>query len=58
MNPETRQTLIGAGGLTVVVLVALLEGFNGRVTMAYFASIVGLITPRALDRLPFVGTNE
>lgn len=55
MNPETRQTLIGVAGLTVVMIVALTEGFNGRVTAAYMAAIVALISPAALAELPFTG---
>lgn len=51
MKPETRQTAIGVTGLTVVMVVALTEGFNGRVTIAYFLSIIGIIAPEALDQL-------
>lgn len=53
MNPETRQTLIGVVGLSVVEIVALLEGFNGPVLAAYMASVVALVAPQALDQLPF-----
>jgi len=53
MNADTRQTLIGVAGLTAVMIVALLEDFNGSVTMAYFLSVVGLISPEVVDRLPF-----
>lgn len=55
MNPETRQTLIGVVGMTAVQLMALWEGFNGRVTAVYFVSVVGVIAPQALDSLPFTG---
>lgn len=33
------------------MIVALTEGFNGRVTAAYFMAVVGLVSPEALDRL-------
>jgi len=52
MNTDTRQTLIGVGGLTVVMIVALIEGFNGRVTMTYIVAVVGLVSPQALDKFP------
>lgn len=52
MNPETRQTLIGVFGLTIVEVVALIEGFNGVVMSAYFAAVVALVAPEALDKLP------
>lgn len=52
MKAETRQTLIGVSGLTVVMAVALHEGFDGRVTLAYFAAIVAIVAPEALERLP------
>jgi len=51
MKSQTRQTLIGVAGLTIVMVVALHEGFNGRVTAAYFMAVVGLVSPEALDRL-------
>lgn len=50
MKSETRQTLIGVTGLTIVMTVALLEGFNGRVTGAYFAAVIALVSPEALER--------
>jgi len=53
MKKESRQTLIGIVGLTVVQLAALSEGYNGNVLVAYMASVVALIAPEALDRLPF-----
>lgn len=53
MNPETRQTLIGVVGLTVVEIVALQEGFNGAVLTAYMVSVIGLVAPQTLDKLPF-----
>lgn len=49
MNPETRQTLIGVVGLSVVESVALIEGFNGFVLTAYFAAVIALMSPQALD---------
>jgi len=52
MNPETRQTLIGVFGLTVVEAVALTEGFNGPVAVSYFAAVLGLVAPEALENLP------
>lgn len=55
MNPETRQTLIGVSGLTVVEIAALIEGFNGRVTMAFMVAVVALIAPQALEKLPMLG---
>jgi len=51
MNPKTRQTLIGVSGLTVVEIVALLEHFNGQVTTVYFAAVLAVVAPEALDRL-------
>jgi len=55
MKPDTRQTLIGVIGLTVVEVVALTRGFNGPVTVAYFVGVVGLVAPKALEDLPFQG---
>jgi len=51
MESDTRQTLLGVAGLTAVMIVALLEGFNGRVTVAYFVSMLAMITPEALSQL-------
>jgi hypothetical protein len=51
MKSKTRQTLIGVTGLTVVMVVALLQGYNGEVTAVYFAAVIGLVSPEALDRL-------
>lgn len=51
MDPETRQTVIGIICLTAVEIVALTEGFNGRVLTAYILAVILLITPEALDRL-------
>jgi len=53
MEAETRQTLIGVVGLTVVMVVALTEGFNGRVTVAYMVSVIALVAPKTLSELPF-----
>jgi len=53
MDRELRQTLIGIVGLTVVQIAALVEGYNGTVLVAYMGSVVALIAPEALDRLPF-----
>jgi hypothetical protein len=55
MKSKTRQTLIGVTGLTVVMAVALSEGFNGRVTLAYFAAVVAIVAPEALENFPFNG---
>lgn len=52
MNPETRQTLIGVVGLSTVMVVALHEGYNGKVTAAYFTAVVALISPQALEDIP------
>ena len=52
MDPETRQTLIAVIGLTLVEITALMEGFNGRVTAAYFVSVIAVVAPETLDRLP------
>ena len=49
MKSETRQTLIGVTGLTVVMAVALHEGFNGRVTMAYFAAVIAIVAPEMFE---------
>lgn len=49
MNPETRQTLIGVTGLSIVESVALLEGFNGLVLTAYMGAVIALISPQALQ---------
>lgn len=58
MNPETRQTLIGVVGLTLVELMAIHEGFNGRVMMSYFLAVVALISPQAMDRLPTINGGQ
>jgi len=54
MNPETRQTLIGVSGLTFVMLVALTEGFNGRVTLAYFTAVGSLFASNLKEKLPYI----
>jgi hypothetical protein len=51
MQAQTRQTSIGVVCLTAVEIVALLEGFNGRVVTVYVLAVILLITPEALDRL-------
>lgn len=51
MQSETRQTLIGVTGMTIVVAVALSEGYNGRVTTAYLVGVIAQTTPEALDRI-------
>lgn len=53
MNGETRQTALGVGGLTIVYVVALMEGFDGTVATTYAIAVIGLISPSVLDRLPF-----
>jgi hypothetical protein len=53
MRDDTRQTILGLIGLTAVQLVALHEGFNGRVTTAYFIAVIALVAPETLDQLPF-----
>lgn len=53
MDRGIRQTALGMVGLTIVQLVALHEGFNGAVTMAYFIAVLALMAPETLDRLPF-----
>jgi len=53
MKSDTRQTVLGLVGLTAVQLVALHEGFNGRVATAYFISVIALVAPETLDQLPF-----
>lgn len=51
MESQTRQTLIGVAGVTLVMIMALSQGVNGQVTAAYFAAVLGLVSPEALDRL-------
>ena len=51
MKPETRQTLIGVAGMTVVMVVALQEGFNGRVTTAYFLGVLAQTAPEVVQQL-------
>jgi len=51
MNADTRQTLIGVTGMTIMALTALLEGYNGTVATAYFVAVIGLVSPQALDRV-------
>lgn len=53
MKNSLRQTFLGVVALTAVMLVALTEGFNGRVTTAYFISVIALVAPETLDSLPF-----
>lgn len=52
MQPQTRQTLIGVIGLTVVEVVALIEGYNGHVLLSYFVTVTGLVAPEVLEQLP------
>jgi len=58
MKSETRQTLIGVTGLTLVMIVALTEGVNGRVTAAFFTAVVGLVSPEALNQLGIVNRGD
>jgi len=51
MNADTRQTLIGVTGMTIMAVTALLEGYNGRVTAAYLIAVVGIVSPQALDQI-------
>lgn len=51
MNADTRQTLIGVTGMTIMAVAALIEGYNGTVTAAYLVAVVGLVSPQALDRI-------
>lgn len=48
MRPDTRQTLIGVVGLSTVESVALWQGFNGMVMVAYMAAVIALVSPQAL----------
>lgn len=58
MKPETRQTLIGVFGMSLVMVMALSEGFNGKVTITYFISIIAIVAPQALEDLPFTGGGK
>jgi len=51
MNADTRQTLIGVTGMTIMAVTALMEGYNGRVTAAYLIGVIGIVSPQALDRI-------
>jgi hypothetical protein len=51
MDADTRQTLIGVTGLTIMAVVALLEDYNGAVTASYLVAVVALVSPQALDRI-------
>lgn len=53
MDPSLRQTVIGVTSLTVVMLVALDQGFNSELTIAYFIAVIAIVAPETLDRLPF-----
>jgi len=41
MQPRTKQTLVGVAGQTAVGLAALLNGFNGQVTVVLVV-VIGL----------------
>jgi len=41
MKPRTKQTMIGVAGQTAVGLAALLNGFNGQVTVVLVV-VIGL----------------
>jgi len=56
MEPQTRQTALGVGGIVVVETVALLQGFNGPVLAASVLAIVALVSPEAVDKLPWFRT--
>lgn len=58
MKPKTRQTFIGVTGLTAVMVMALHEGFNGRVTAAYFVAVVAIIAPEVVEELPILGGGK
>jgi len=51
MDADTRQTLIGVSGMTIMAVAAVTEGYNGRVTAAYLLGVVALISPQALDHI-------
>jgi len=55
VQTDTRQTLIGVAGLSAVMLMALSEGVNGRVTITYIVAVVGIVSPKALEQLPVIG---
>jgi len=56
MEPQTRQTALGVGGIVVVETVALMQGFNGPVLAASVVAIVALVSPEAVDKLPWSKT--
>jgi len=58
MNADTRQTLIGVTGMTIMAVAALVEGYNGTVTTAYFLAVLGIISPQALDRINLSSGGE
>jgi len=49
MKPDTRQTMMGVFGLTLVEVVALTQGFNGTVTGTYFLAVIAIVAPQALQ---------
>lgn len=51
LTAETRQTVIGIGCLSAVMVVALHEGFNGRVTLTYILAVTAMVSPQALKAL-------
>jgi len=58
MNADTRQTLIGVTGMTIMAVAALVEGYNGTVATAYLLAVVGLVSPQALDRINLSGGGQ
>jgi len=58
MNADTRQTLIGVTGMTIMAVTALMEGYNGRVTAAYLIGVIGIVSPQALDRINLLSGGE
>lgn len=51
MQPKTRQTLIGVLGLSSVVVVSLLEGYNGRITATFIVAVLIILVPEAREEL-------
>lgn len=56
MKPEHRERIIGAVCLTSVFLMALHEGFNGRVATTYALALLTLLAPKSLEEMaPWIG---
>lgn len=52
MEPKTRQTLIGVAGQVAILSLALMEGYDGMVTLGGVMAIGATVTPELAEKWP------